>query len=130
MSLEKETKVKKLVFVLATSMPVTIVRKEMVENAENSKNLRTAAEAGEDGKNPRSNLAQVPSIQYLITFKKKFLSVLFDSNSEVNAIYPTFIKKLGLSIKLTDIEVQEIDSIILDTYQMIVIAFLVTNKMY
>ena len=56
------------------------------------------------------------------------MSVFFDSNSEINAIYPTFAKELGLPIRPTDIKVQKIDSSILDTFGIVVAAFLVMDK--
>ena len=46
----------------------------------------------------------------------------------INAIYPAYVKKLGLFIRPTEVGVQEIDNIILDTYEMVVIAFLVMDK--
>ena len=54
--------------------------------------------------------------------------MLFDSNSEVNAIYPTFAKKLKLSIKPINIGAQKIDDITLDMYGIVFIAFLITDK--
>ena len=54
--------------------------------------------------------------------------VLLDLGSEVNAIHLTITKELDLSIRLTDVRMQKIDSIILDIYEMVVAAFLVTDK--
>ena len=54
--------------------------------------------------------------------------VLFDSGSKVNAIYSTFTGELKLSIRPTDIKTQKIDGTTLDTFGIIVIVFLVTNK--
>ena len=53
---------------------------------------------------------------------------LFDSSSEVNAINPTFAKELGLSIRPTDVKAQKIYGTTLNTYRMVVVAFLMTNK--
>ena len=53
---------------------------------------------------------------------------LFNSKIEVNIIHLTFAKELGFFIKLINVRVQKIDSIILDIYRMIVAVFLVTNK--
>ena len=47
---------------------------------------------------------------------------------EVNAIYPTFAKQLGLPIRPTDVGAQKIDSTTLDTYGMVIAAFSVENK--
>ena len=67
---------KKLVSVSATSMSVIGAREEALE--------------------------RVPYIHYLVQFKKDTskaqIQALIDSRSEVNAIYPTFAKQLGLPI--------------------------------
>ena len=60
--------------------------------------------------------------------REKSVLALFDSDSEVNAIYPTFAQKLALFIRPTDIGAQKIDSIKLNTYRMVVAAFLITDK--
>ena len=105
-------KVKKLVTVLATSTPVTVARKKAV------------------GENLGSNLAWVPCIWYPITFWKKSgpVVVLFDSGSKINAIHPTFAKKLSLPIILTDIGIQKIDTTMLDIFGMVVTAFSMTDE--
>lgn len=54
--------------------------------------------------------------------------VLFNSNNKVNSIHPTFAKELDLPIKPIDVRVLKIDSIILDTYEILVAIFLVTDK--
>lgn len=82
---------------------MTAARKEA------SRNVKTG-KTGENGKNSKNkdlgtNLVQISYIQYPITFQKQSVSILFDSENEVNAIYLTFAKKLGLSIRLTDIRV-------------------------
>ena len=51
-----------------------------------------------------------------------------DSSSEVNVLYPTFAKELGLPIRLIDVGAQKIDGTMLDTYKMIVTALLVIDK--
>ena len=92
------------------------------------------AGAGKDGKKNESkylkNLVWVPCIQYPITFWKKSVPmlVLLDLGSKVNAIYPTFAKELGLSIRLTDVRVQKINNTTLDTFGIIVAAFSVMDK--
>ena len=115
MSLEGETRVKKLVTVSAISMPVTIARKEEVKDVK-------------DCENPRSNLVQIPCIRYSINMKKKSVSVLFDLGSEINAIHLTFDKELGFSIRPIDVGAQNIDGTTLDTYEMVVAAFMVKEK--
>ena len=111
-SSEDKIKVKKLVAVLATSMSVIVAREKKVDH----------------GKNPRFNFAQVLYIRYPINIRKKFVSALFNSGSEISAIHLTFTKELGLPIRLIDIKMQKIDGIILDTYGMVVAAFLIKDK--
>lgn len=117
MSLKKGAK--KLLLVLATSTPVTAARKktfgniEITENGKNSKNKNKS-------KNLKTNLIQVPYIQYFIIFQEQFVSILFDSRNEVNTIHLIFAKKLGLSIRLTNVGVQKIDINILNTYRIVV----------
>ena len=48
--------------------------------------------------------------------------------NEVNAIYSTLVKELGFPIKPSDIGAQKIDSTMLDTYRILVVAFLMTDK--
>ena len=110
MSLKSERGVKKLVTVLATSTPVTVAREEGV------------------GENLGANLARVPCICYPINFGKKSVSALFDSGSEVNAVHLAFVKELGLLIRPTDVGAQKIDDIMLETYGIVVAAFLVKDK--
>ena len=55
-------------------------------------------------------------------------SVLFDSSSEDNIVHPIFAKELGLSIRPLNGKVQKVDGIILDTYEIVVVAFLVMDK--
>lgn len=92
-SLEKKSKVKKSLSVSATFMPMTAVREKAVENAKVGKygeNPGTSTRTGEDDKNPGSNLAQGLFIQYPITFWKKFILILFDQGSAINAVYLIF----------------------------------------
>ena len=100
----------KLVTILVTSTPVIIAGKEEV------------------GKNPGSNLAQVLCICYPINFGMKSVSALLDSSSEIKTIYPAFPKELGFSIRPTNVGVRKIDGTMLETYEMVVAAFLVENK--
>ena len=100
---------KKLVSVSATSTPVTRTREKTVETAkamETAKAIKTAG-TGKDGKKSESeypeNLARVLCIRYPINFGKKSVLAFLDLGSEVNAVYPTFAKELGLPIRLTDV---------------------------
>lgn len=54
--------------------------------------------------------------------------VLFNSSSEINSIYPTFARELGFFIGLTEVRAQKIDGIMLVIYGIVVVAFLVTDK--
>ena len=53
---------------------------------------------------------------------------LINSGSEINAIYPTFAKQLGLPIRPSDVGAQKIDGTTLDTYGMVVAAFSVEDN--
>ena len=95
---------KKLVLVLATSVPVTVTKKEAVEAIE-------TAGSSEDGKENEvdkylGNLVQVQCIRYSITFQKDFvpMSTFFDSGSKINAIHPIFAKEQGLFIRPIDVK--------------------------
>lgn len=54
--------------------------------------------------------------------------VLFDSKNEINAIYPTSPKELGLSIGSKNVGDRIINGTTLDIYEIVVVAFLVTDK--
>ena len=127
---------KTLVLILATSTLVTEIREEMVETAEAIETIKAVKTAGTDRNDKESkseyleNLAWFPCIQYPITFQKKSVPMvaLLDLGSKVNAIHPIFTRELGLPIRPTDIRTQKIDSIMLDTFEMVIAAFLVTDK--
>lgn len=53
---------------------------------------------------------------------------LLDLDSEINAIYPTFAQELELSIRSMDVRVQKINSPLLDTFEIVVLAFSMINK--
>ena len=89
---------------------------------------KSREKAVEDGENLRYILAQVPYICYPLNFEEKSVSALFDSGNKVNAIYATFVKELSLSIRPINVQAQKIDGNMLDTYSMIVIAFLMMDK--
>ena len=77
-------------------------------------------------------LERVPYIHYSVQFKKDInkaqVQALLNSGNEINVIYPTFTKQLGLPIRLIDIRVQKIDGITLNTYRIVVAAFSVVDK--
>ena len=101
----KVSKVKKLVLVLATSTSMTGAREE--------------------------TLKRISYIHYLVQFKnmnEAQVQALVDSGSEVNTIYLSFTKQLGLPIRPTDVRDRKIDNTTLDIYGMVLAAFLVTDK--
>ena len=128
MSSKSQKRVKKLVSVSTTSTAVTGTRgeavetTEVVESTEADKNREVSK-----GKYPE-NLAQVLCIRYPINFRKKPVMALLALGSKVNSFYPVFAKELGLFIRPTDIGVHKIDGIMFDTYEMVVIGFLLENK--
>ena len=77
-------------------------------------------------------LERVLCIHYSVQFKKDTnkaqVQALIDSESEVNVIHLAFAKQLGLPIIPTNVMTQKIDGTILDTYEIIVAAFLVKDK--
>ena len=95
---------KKLVLALATSTLITGTREEALE--------------------------PVSYIHYPVQFKKNKtqVQVLVDLGSEVNGIYPSFAKQLGLSIQPTDVGAQKIDGTTQDIHGMVVAAFSVVDK--
>ena len=54
---------------------------------------------------------------------------LYDLGSKVNAIHLTFAQELRLFIKPIDVRAQKIDGIMLDNFEMVVIVFLVIDKL-
>ena len=106
---------------------------EMAKTARITKGIKITG-VGKNGKenkndeNLRYNLARVLCIWYHINFRKKSVLLLFDLGSEINVIYLIFAKELGFSIRPTDIEKYKIDGTMLDSYEIVVIAFLIMNK--
>lgn len=113
--ISQEKRAKKLVLVLDTFILMNIVKKKICKNDENGKYLET-------------NLARVLYIWYPIIFWKKFMLALFDWESVINIIHLIFTKELGFLIWLTNVRVQKIDIAILNAYEMVVIAFLITDQ--
>lgn len=109
-------------------MPVTPTKNKAPENAE----IEETSENGKNSKNKDKNSGtihvQVFCIQYFIIFYKQFMLVLLKSEIEINTIFPTFAKKLGLPIKQINIRAQKIYSTMLDTYEIVVIVFSVMDK--
>ena len=63
-----------------------------------------------------------------LLFGKNLCWGFFDSSNEVNVIYPIFAKGLELLTRPTSIRTEKIDSLMLDTYKMVVIVLSVTIK--
>lgn len=57
------------------------------------------------------------------------MRALIDSGSEVNAMNPTYATKLGLRVRKTDVGAKKIDRSRLDTFRMVIVDFLVKNKL-
>lgn len=70
-------------------------------------------------------LERVSCIYYPVQFKKDQTKVraLIDSSSEVNAMTPTYTKKLGLQIRKIDIGAQKIDGSTLETFGIAIASF-------
>ena len=76
-------------------------------------------------------LDQVPCIYYLVQFqnnKKTTIWVLMNSDSEVNAMTPAYVKKLGLQTRKTDIKTQKIDGSSINAFGMVIASFQVLDK--
>ena len=128
MSLKQRSRFIKLVLVLATSMPMTAAKEDVVENVKDGRNLETTTGSIEDGKNSKTNLAQVPYIRYHNIVWKKSVLALYDLGNKVNTLYLAFAKELGLSIRPIDIGAPNMDNITLDINKIVVLVFSMTNK--
>ena len=93
---------KKLVSVLATSVPVTN-RSEKV-------------------------IIRVFCIHYPVQFQEEQVKALLDSGSEVNAMSPAYAKRLGLKTRKTNVRAQKIDDSTLETFGMVIADFQVEDK--
>ena len=81
-------------------------------------------------------LERVTCIQYPIAFPGGVTQdgsalgpvlALLDLGSKVNAMHPAFAKNLGFVVQTTNVGTQKIDGTTLETYGMVVAAFLVTD---
>ena len=72
----------------------------------------------------------VPYIHHLVQIKRDTTQVqtLINSKNEINIIYPTFTKQLGLPIQPIDVRAQKVNGTILDIYGIVVATFSVVNK--
>lgn len=76
----------------------------------------------------RSELQWVLCIYYLAQFNEFLIQVLINLSSEVNAIQPSFIKKLGFCIYKANIDAQKINSSRQKTFRMVIASFQIDNK--
>lgn len=60
---------------------------------------------------------------------KSSIQALINSSSKVNAMLPTYAKKLGLQIWKTDVRAQKIDGSPLNIFEMVIIGFQIYNKL-
>ena len=72
----------------------------------------------------------VPCIHYPIQFRKdkETIRTLINSGDEVNAMTPTYAKKLGLRTQKTDVRAQKIDALSLDIFGIVIAGFQVLDK--
>lgn len=96
-------KCKKLVLVLTTSTSITVAREKALRDNETEETGENSENGRNEDENLRTNLVQIPCIQYPIIFQKQSVSAFFDLKRKVNTIYPNFVKELGLPIISTDI---------------------------
>ena len=91
----------------------------------------TSSSMTEASKEKHVSLERIPCIHYPLRFCKDTAGVraLIDSSSEVNAISPAYILKLGLKVHHTNVRAQKIDSSSLETFGMVLASFQVENKL-
>ena len=54
---------------------------------------------------------------------------LIDSESEINAMTPTYVSKLGLKVRPTNVGAQKVDSSTLKTFDIVLASFQVKDKL-
>ena len=94
-------KAKKLVAILAISMPMIGKKEEELE--------------------------WVSCIWYLVIFKDQ-IEALLDSERKVNVMSQVFVYQLDLKIWKTNVKVQTIDGTTLETYKIVISTFSIWNK--
>ena len=75
-------------------------------------------------------LERVLYIYYLLHFWKDIVGIraLINSNSEINAITPMYVSKLGLKIYHTDVEAQKIYGSTLKMFKIVLASFSIEDK--
>ncbi len=80
-------------------------------------------------KKMEEELERVPCLWYPVTFKDQDqIEALLDSGSKVNIMSQAFAQQLGLKIRKTNVGAQKINGTTLETYEMVVSTFLVSDK--
>ena len=81
---------------------------------------------------PKVILDRMPCIHYPVQFQKDkgvIIWALINLGSKVNAMTPTYAKQLGFQVQKTNVGAQKIDSLLLQTFKMIIADFLVEDKL-
>ena len=55
--------------------------------------------------------------------KREIIQALINFGNKINAMTPSYAKKLGLRTQKTDIKAQKIDGSLLKTYEMVIAVF-------
>ena len=83
-----------------------------------------------------ATLKRVPYIRYTVRFRRKNdkdedkdVRALVDLSSEVNAMHPTYVMKLGLHARKIDVSVEKIDGFYLDIFAMVIVDCSVKDKL-
>ena len=85
----------------------------------------------ETSKKKSISLEWVSCIYYPLHFQKDNADVraLIDSGSEVNAMTPAYLSKLGLKVYHTNVGTQKINKFILEIFEMVLANFQIENKL-
>ena len=85
----------------------------------------------EASKEKHVSLERVPCIYYPLRFRKDTAGVraLIDLGSEVNAMTPAYVLKLGIKVHPTDVSAQKIDGSTFETFGMVLASFQVEDKL-
>lgn len=81
--------------------------------------------------NKEAILEHISYIQYLVGFRKDKvdLQALLNLDSKINTINPAYAKKLRLQVRPTNVEAQKIDGSYLNTFERIIVGFLLQDKL-
>lgn len=73
-------------------------------------------------------LQRVPCMQWLMQFGQYLIETHINFGSKINTIQPSFARKLGLNIGEINVDIQRINGIKLEIFDMVIACFLVENK--